>query len=771
MKLPIDSSRHELTQALRALPSGGRLVLSAPTGSGKSTRVPIWSSEAGLGPILVVEPRRIACRTLATWVAQGLGQEVGATVGFSVRFEQRLSQRTEILFVTPGIARRFLAEGSLERFGTVIFDEFHERGWETDTVMAALSAGAGGQRLILMSATLAAERLVSVYRADRIESFGRSYPVQVSYRAEGELTVPSLARLTERVCRAIEEHWDRDGGTLVFLPGLASMREVKQRLPKLPVRLLHGTFSHRAQDSCFDDSSPRIVLATNVAESSLTLPGITSVIDSGLEKRPIHQSGYVALSTVPIAVSSAEQRAGRAGRTAPGRCLRLWDEKARLEANRPPDLERMELDDLLLFLAGLPDGLATPMHWVDNPPAFAWDRARERLSRRGLLDAGGRATELGRKVGQLPVEADWARVMALAPPELRADLCDLYALSTARRGLSLPQADHEQIELRKKELGEEPWRRLLSTLRLGHPSRHGLDAEALEEARRLAGDLRESLHLREAPVGGAPHPELGLFLARTWPERHFVRRATRDAWGNGQVECRLARGEELPEDCVATLLLQVEPVVARGLKVELRGRWALPTTASLLRQAGYGEPELSKIRFRDGVVSARIAWTYAGRVLATEEQEVSGAALRQALMELARQGSWSPGLWESWQEHAYYSSLAARLEGETRPPESAEELLVAHLADLGVESSADLELLEPVDYRAAPPDPALAKAYPRQYLYGGVVFDVEYQPERCRVRLCWRSGPRGPKLNVQHLPRWNGWSVEMDERGRVTPLR
>lgn len=770
MNLPIDSSREEALQALQALPPGGRLVLSAPTGSGKSTRVPLWCREAGLGPVLVVEPRRIACRTLAAWVAQGLGQEVGATVGFSVRFEQRLSDRTEILFVTPGIARRLLAEGQMERYRVVIFDEFHERGWETDTVMAALAGGAGGQRLLLMSATLAAERLVSIYQARRIESFGRSYPVQVSYRPEGELTVPSLSRLTERVCRAIDEHWDRNGGTLVFLPGLAAMREVKQRLPKLPVRLLHGTFAHKAQDSCFDESSPRIVLATNVAESSLTLPGITTVIDSGLEKRPIHQSGYVALATVPIAVSSAEQRAGRAGRTGPGRCWRLWDEKARLEAHRPPDLERMELDDLLLFLAGLTKGLSTPMCWVDRPPDFAWDRALERLRCRGLIDAHGLATELGRAVGRLPVESDWARVMALAPAELRADLCDLYALSSSRRGLALPQADHEQIELRKKELGEEPWRRCLSTVRLGNAARHGLDGEALEETRRLARDLREAVGA-EALERASPAPELPLFLARVWPERHFVRRANRDAWGNGQVECRLGRGEELAEDCAAALILQVEPVVARGLRVELRGRWALPSAVSLLRQAGYGEPELSKIRFREGVVSARIAWTYAGRVLASEEREVVGEALRQALMELARQGTWNPGLWESWLEHAYYRALDGRLRGEAGAAQTAEELLIGHLGELGIESSADLELLEPGDYTPPPPDPALLKAYPRQYLYGGAAFEVEYLPERSRVRLCWRSGPRGPKLNVQHLPRWNGWAVELDERGRVTPLR
>ena len=781
VKLPIDDSRGEIEHALRDLQPGGRLVLSAPTGSGKSTRLPVWCREAALGPVLVVEPRRIACRTLAGWVAKGLGQPVGGVVGFSIRFEQRHGESTEILFVTPGVARRFLTEGTIFGYGTVIFDEFHERSWETDTVMAALAASKNSPRLVLMSATLSADRLVATYGARQVESLGRAYPVDIGYRTEGELTVPSTWNLVSRVAKAVEESWDRQGSTLVFLPGLAAMREVKQRLPRLPVCLLHGSFANREQDSAFDDHSPRIVLATNVAESSLTVPGITTVVDSGLEKRPIHQSGYVALATVPIASSSADQRAGRAGRTAPGRCLRLWDPKARLETSRPPDLERMELDDLLLFLAGLPGGLSTPLEWVDTPPAFAWERALGRLRAHGLIDEGGRATALGVTVGRLPVDSDWARILALAPPELRADLCDLHAISSGRRGLHLAQAGHDQIEQRKKDLGEDPWRRALSTMRLGEPSRHGLDREALEEARRLSADLRQALQASApSPTSltglgtGTPHPQLGPFLARHWPERHFVRRQGREAWGNGLVECRTGRGEDIAEDCQAALFLQVEPVVARGLKVELKGGWPLPVTLSALRQAGYGAPELSKIRWRDGHVTARTAWVYAGRELGQEEDEVRGAALRLALYQLASRGSWKKDVWQRWEDETFYAELRQRLAGFPWDG-TVETLFLEHLARLGVESSEELALLEDQDLNPSMVEPeeleTLRKAYPRLYLYGGAAYDAGYDPERHLVRLTWRSGPKGARPNVQHLPRWNGWKVELDERGRVTPLR
>lgn len=772
MLLPIDATRPQVMEALGRLPEGGRLVLSAPTGSGKSTRLPVWCREAGLGPVLVIEPRRLACRTLAGWVAAQAGEPVGQSVGYSIRYEQRYSEATSLLFVTPGVARRFLTEGRLETFGTVIFDEFHERGWETDTVMAVLAGRPSRQRLLLMSATLAAERLAQFYGAERLESSGRTFPVSISHLREDGVVAPSAQRLSERVARAIEANWDRDGGTLVFLPGLAAMREVQQRLPRLPVRLLHGTFAQQRQDSAFSDDAPRIVLATNVAESSLTVPGITTVIDSGLEKRPVHQAGYVALGTVPIALSSADQRAGRAGRTAPGRCLRMWDPAAKLVPQRAPDLERMELDELLMFLAGLEGGVHTPLRWLDPPPAFAWDRALERLQSKDLVGADGRSSELGKMVERLPVETSWARVLALAPPHLRGDLCDLHAFSTGRRGLLLPSASEDQVQHRKEDLGEEPWRRALSLLRVGEPGRHGLDSEALSEARRLSRELRQILAQGEAEGGESgraiPHPELGLFLARTWPERHFLRRATRDAWGNGQVECRLRRGEELLEECIAAVMLQVEPVMGRGLKVELRGGSALPSTPSLLRQAGYGEPELSKLRWKDGKLWARVAWSHVGRVLGTEERELEGAALRLALLQKAREKSWRPGLWEAWEEYGFYADLQLRLQG-VEPAEDTSTRLLGRLSQLGLEQSEELELLEERDLMPSPPDEELKKLYPRIYLYGGVSYDTRFRPGK--VTLVWRSGPKGAPVSAQHLPRWNGWRVDLDERGRVTPLR
>lgn len=776
-QLPIDDIREKALSLLAALKPGERFVISAPTGSGKSTRLPLWCREVSDGKVLVVEPRRLACRTLAGWVSSALGEEPGETVGYCVRREQVFSERTRVLFVTPGVARRFLSEGPLQDFAFVIFDEFHERGWETDTVMAILAArGEQAPRLILMSATLEAQRIAQVYKARTLESSGRSFPVEIRYQPDSGVVAPTGQNLLDRVARAVRSAWTDSGKMLVFLPGIASMQELKSRLSGLPVGLLHGTFTRERQDRAFGGNEPGIILATNVAESSLTVPGVTTVVDSGLEKRAIHQSGYVALATVAIAQASADQRAGRAGRTAPGLCLRLWDGKARLEPARPPDLERMELDELLLFLAGLPDGLKTTCDWLDPPPGFAWERARGRLLQRGLIDQGDRLTELGRAAERLPVEAAWARLLALATNSLRSDLCDLHAFSAARRSWISTRSNSDQAERRRLDFGEEPWARALAMLRHGDPSSHGLDAETLQEARTLSSELRELLGEQERSSESRPHPELKDFLARHWPERHFVRRQNRDAWGNGEVECRAGRGESLPEECLAAVFLRVEPVLGRGLKVDLRGSCPLPVELSLLRRHGYGSPELSKIRFREGTVVARIAWTFAGRVLGQTEEELAGAPLRQALVELCRTGEWQTGLWQQWETFCFYETLSEGLSGfspaRTRTPEDE---LTRRLETLGLETSEELELLDDTDFQ---PDAGklqdhetLKKTYPSLYHYGGVAYGVLYCPERRLVVLRWRSGPRGSRPNPNQLPRWNGWRVEVDERGRITPLR
>ena len=577
--------------------------------------------------------------------------------------------------------------------------------------------------------------------------------------------------------KAVRREWERggEGSLLVFLPGLSSMSEVASTLGKLPTVLLHGTFSQKEQERAFDQSFRKIVLATNVAESSLTIPDVTTVIDSGLERRQIHQSGYVALATVPVAQSSADQRAGRAGRVSRGRCLRLWSESAHLEATKPPDICRMELDDLVLFFSALPRGLKTAAEWVDRPPDFAWERAGERLRQAELIDTEGMITELGRSVQRLPVEQDWARVVLLAPDSLRGDLCDLCALATARRSPVRSTRSEEVLKARKEDWGEEPWGQALAVVREGAPAKHALDREGLEMVRRVARELRALSGAGSKSQGYKPARDLRLFLATHWASRFFLLRSGRNAWGNGLVECRVGRGEELPEDCVAAFFLQVHPVVGRGLKVELQGRHGLPVRVSLLRRAGLGEPDLSKIRWIGGKLQARVSWVHAGRELGSDEEVLSGRALRRGLARLAARGSWKAEVLERMEEEFFYFHLHRALQGESVDTLTSEELMERRLESLGVESSEELELLEDDDFLGSPvPGWELEKLrsdYPRIYSIGGLSFAMEYHPARRKVTMNSLAKSKGAKIKPQHLPRWNGWRVELNERGRVTNLR
>ena len=780
MQLPIESIREQFERTFLELGPGGRIVLTAPTGSGKSTRIPLWCQAVSGELVLVIEPRRVAARTLAEWGGKGRGEEVGETVGYTIRFENRSSPQTNILFVTPGVARRFLTEDTLSNFQTIIFDEFHERSWETDALLALIAGqGEAGPRIVIMSATLTANRLAERYSAALLEAEGRTFPVSVRYVGDdSELTVPSTRQLATRAANAVKKAWQRkeEESFLVFMPGLSAMHEVASQLSGLPVVMLHGTYSQKEQARAFAPGQRKIVLATNVAESSLTIPDVTTVIDSGVEKRQIHQSGYVALATVPIAQSSADQRAGRAGRVRPGTCLRLWSEQARLEATRPPDICRMELDDLVLFLASLPAGTSTPAEWVEAPPDFAWERATQRLMEGGLLTASGHLTEKGKQAQRLPVEQEWARVLALAPKELAGDLCDLCSLAMARRNPWKNTRCEDTLKARKEELGEDPWNQALNLVRAADPKKHGADGEALALCRKVSDELRDLCGAERRPrEAGKQHPELQGFLASTWPERFFLLRHHGRGWGNGTVECRLSRSEQLPEDCTVAFFLQISPMVGRGLKVELQGRWGLPTRLSVLRQAGLGEPELSKIRWLKGKLTARVVYVHAGRELGGTEEELQGVALRKALAELAARGSWRGETLERMRAEQYYRNLEAALKGEDFEELDPARLMRRKLDQLGVQQCEELELLEDDDFLENDLDDdtleSLQKDYPRLYRFGGLTFEMEYLPRKRRVVMHSLSQTKGAKLKPQHLPRWNGWKVELDERGRRTVLR
>ncbi len=446
--LPIDP----LLPAIReSLATHLRLVLEAPPGAGKTTRVPLALLDAPWlagQRLIMLEPRRVAARAAAGFMARSLGEAVGQTVGYRIRFENRVSAATRIEVVTEGILTRMIQDDPLlEGIGAIVFDEFHERHLAGDLGLAlALDVQAqvrADLRILVMSATLDGEKLARFLDAPRLTSQGRSFPVSISH-PPARRDEPLASQLRRCVETAFATH---PGDILAFLPGQREIRDAMRALETTAldaeVLMLHGELSVEAQSAVLQpaaDGRRRIVLATNVAESSVTLPGVRVVIDSGLAREPRFDpnSGFPRLGTVAIPQSSADQRAGRAGRVAEGWCYRLWPQSQRLEPARRPEIALTELTGLALELAVWG---SDELRFFDPPPRGALAAGRDLLEHLGALDQG-HISPFGKrllKLGTHPRLA--AMLLASDEPDDAALACDLAAMLEARDPLKGPSRD------------------------------------------------------------------------------------------------------------------------------------------------------------------------------------------------------------------------------------------------------------------------------------------------------------------------------------------
>ena len=679
---PID----ELLPAIRAsLVEHPRLVLEAPPGAGKTTRVPPALLDAPWlqgRRIVMLEPRRVAARAAAGFMAASLGEEPGATVGYRIRFENRVSRATRIEVVTEGILTRMLQDDPmLEGVGALLFDEFHERHLAADLGLALALDVQGALRedlrIVVMSATLDGQRLATMLEAPRLASEGRGYPVEVAH-----LPARRNEALEHQLRRAVELALQRHPGDLLaFLPG---RREIARAAAALAgsaavaasgaeVLELHGDLPVEAQARLLrpaDDGRRRVVLATNVAESSVTLPGVRVVVDSGLAREPRHDpnSGFSRLDVVRIAQASADQRAGRAGRVAAGWAYRLWPESQRLEPQRRPEIAQVELAGLALELAAWG---SDSLRFVDAPPPGALAAGRDLLRALGALSEAGAITPAGRRMLSLGTHPRLAAMLLAARGDAdRALACDLAALLEARDPL---RARTDALAARWQALAAFRARR--PPLEASPSALAAIDAAARQWRRRLGVDA--------PPPGDLPAHALGDLLAHAFPDRIAARHpvdALRYALANG----RMAR---LADDSA----LVGEPwLVATELRFEARGdarvlRAAPVDEAVLRRDFGARFQERDETRWdpaRRALVAERVR-RFAGIVLDSRPAgRPDPAAAAQALADAVRALGlevlpWSDGL-RQWR--ARVASLRAWMPA-LGLPDLGDEALLATLDD------------------------------------------------------------------------------------------
>ncbi|WP_296278730.1 ATP-dependent helicase HrpB [Pseudoxanthomonas sp.] len=642
-----------LPDIVRSLSDHPRLVLEAPPGAGKTTQVPLalldepWLQGR---KIVMLEPRRVAARAAAGFMAKQRGEAVGGTVGYRIRFENKVGPDTRIEVVTEGILTRMIQDDPmLESVGAILFDEFHERHLAGDLGLAlALDVQAQLRedlRIVVMSATLDGEKLARFLEAPRLSSEGRGFPVQVAH-FPARRDEPTDVQARRAIEQAVQAH---PGDVLVFLPGQREIARVATMLAEvLPqdilVLALHGELPVEKQSEALQPDPQgrrRVVLATNVAESSVTLPGVRVVVDSGQAREPSYDpnSGFSRLEVTTISQASADQRAGRAGRVAEGWAYRLWPQSQRLDPQRRPEIALVELGALALELAAWG---SDDLRFVDAPPPGAMNAARDLLRRLGALTPTNAITPLGKRMLALGTHPRLAAMLLSAGEgEDRALACDLAALVEARDPLRM---GGDALAAR--------WR-ALAAFRSGRApqdaNRSGL--AAIEAA---AKQWRRRVRENAAPPSSVEAHRLGDVLMHAFPDRigfQHPQDARRYLLANGRsarlFDDSALVGEpwivvsELRHEARDALVQQAAPLDERRLRRDFADRFVTEDTVrwDASRRALSAQRES---RFDQIVFDARPA----GRV----DPVLAAAALTDAVRDLGLDALPWPESLQQWRE-------------------------------------------------------------------------------------------------------------------------
>lgn len=782
-QLPIDSLQAEFDQ----LVNHHHLVVEAETGSGKSTRLPLWA--ANHGRVLVIEPRRIACTSLAEFLAEQSGQALGKKIGYAIKLHAHYDENTNVVFVTPGVALRWFAEDKLASFDIVMVDEFHERRWDIDLLTAILKQEKQ-HRLIVTSATLEGEKLANYLDAKRLRSEGRCFPVTVTYRSTDSRYLPNKKGCENDVVRTVKEALeDEEGDILVFLPGRKEITQCSQMLQNLDdvlVVKLHASVSDEERHRALTVQKQRkVVLATNVAETSLTIPNIRVVIDSGLERRTVQRNGRTALTLTNISKASAAQRMGRAGRVAEGACIRLFGEHAPLELVTPPELHREELVEPMLAAACCGYRLSE-LSFLDSVPEKSLNSARQTLQGMEAIDEQGDITEHGKKVYPLPIDALFAdlvtRIQTKSEKEAMIDLA--AALSVPAQLYQLQGGESAEALAQEEPFGCDA-SLMIRLVRGEQLPGVNVDASVLDEAQGLAKQMREVFELPDLEVASRyKRDELTKAIATLHPELVFVRRERRrDALGNGLMEMMVGRNSRFPEKSEAALVLDSHSVPGRGVKQTLNlASVMLPISLKLLRELELGEWQQGETNYEEEAPRATMHLTYAGRTICTEFQALEGDVAVQSIVEMIEAETLLPDFAPLRKQQIQHWKIYNALGLNPEPVDKAKldglsfsTWLVEQLETLGVESMEDIELFEADDIPfEGIPDweyQDFAEQFPLKLLLAELKLDVEYFVSRKLVHVIYTDGNRKGDPKRWELPRWSGWKVQYKKASRVLDVK
>ncbi|GAA4295209.1 ATP-dependent helicase HrpB [Nibribacter koreensis] len=715
-QLPDLPVKEALPALLEALQTNSRAVLEAPPGAGKTTLVPLallqadWRAD---GKILMLEPRRLAARAAAQRMSDILGEAVGQTVGYWVRLEHKVSEKTRIEVVTEGILTRLIqSDPGLEGIAAIIFDEFHERSLAADTGLAlALDVQAvlrPDLRLLVMSATLDATGVGIWLEAPVVRSEGRMYPVETHYLSPPEVAAAGtrpperLAALTPKAIRtALTKH--ATGDVLVFLPGMGEMRRVAQRLEStLPatthLHLLHGELTLSQQLAAIQPAPAgqrKVVLATSIAETSLTIEGVTIVVDGGFARVPrfVPRNGLTTLSTTQVSQAAADQRRGRAGRLGPGVCYRLWTQADQLQLpeRQAPEICEADLSSLALELAiwGVKD--ANQLKWLDTPPAAALALARDLLLRLEAVDAQGNPTPHGKAMAALGLPPRLAHLVLQGHAlGLGGTACALAAL-LADRDILKPQAGSFTEPLPDLALR-------LEILDYKRPPTPGfvIDDNALRRIKEQAQHLRQRLKETQKTI---QPDKAGLLAALAYPDRLAQRESA------GRVRLVTGQKATLPTE----LFAEAEFYGVAHLEISHRSRVlsAAPIDkAEILAHFKHQLAEAEEVKWdaaTEKVVARKIvrlgALILEEKSIAHPNAELVAQALLQALQEKGVERlPWSKEALQLKERLAFMHKLDATSwpdVSDSKLQETLEEWLGPHLLGLkSLDQVARLDLAE-----------------------------------------------------------------------------